>query len=107
MTAAEARRALLRDGALLTGASWARGVCDAVRREGRPIAGGWPGTMPEARARIRAYFEAELSRKGFEGISVEEVQFASSLAYQRAKHDWRQYEPDGDEDEETGDSDED
>ncbi|MBK7583510.1 MAG: hypothetical protein IPI67_25375 [Myxococcales bacterium] len=34
------------------GQAWAQAKMEALRNEGRPIAGGWPGTMSEARARV-------------------------------------------------------
>ena len=34
------------------GESWAREIAAELRRGGRPVAGGWPGTRSEARARV-------------------------------------------------------
>jgi len=34
------------------GKAWAESYIDALLRDGRPITGGWPGTMSEARARV-------------------------------------------------------
>lgn len=38
--------------ALDDGTEWCDSCCDALGREGRAVAGGWPGTMSEARVRI-------------------------------------------------------
>mgnify|MGYP006929325263 CR=1 FL=1 len=36
------------------GRAWAASVRETVHAEGRPAAGGWPGTVTEARARVSA-----------------------------------------------------
>ena len=82
------RQAVLNDGALAVGALWARTWREEMRKEGRVIAGGWPGTVPEARARVTAYFETELARRRMASISAAEVQWTVATTYQKAKRDW-------------------
>jgi hypothetical protein len=84
----EDRRLLLNDGALAIGTTWAKGWCEDMKRDGRPIAGGWPGTMPEARARVAAYFGAELARRRLPLLTEDETRWAARATYQKAKRDW-------------------
>jgi hypothetical protein len=63
-------------------------VCDGVRREGRTVAGGWPGTLPEARGRISQQVNAELARHGFVALTETELAEATNSAYARAKQEW-------------------
>ncbi len=88
MKAPEARRLLLTEGALTLGTRWARFWCDEMRRDGRPISGGWPGTVPEARARVAAYFGPELARRRMAQLTADELALAARATYQKAKRDW-------------------
>lgn len=88
MSAAESRRALLNDGAVEIGARWAQVWCDDMRREGRLVAGGWPGTLPEARARVSAHFDQELRRRGMRLLNHEELEWVTHEAYKSAKRVW-------------------
>jgi hypothetical protein len=88
----EDRRAMLTDGAISVGAQWASGWREAMRREGRAIAGGWPGTLPEARARVAAYFGAELARRRMPVMTTDELQVAVAATYEKARRDWLTHE---------------
>ncbi|MEO8877148.1 MAG: hypothetical protein ABI461_16260 [Polyangiaceae bacterium] len=88
----EDRRAMLSDGALSIGAEWAHGWREAMRREGRAIAGGWPGTLPEARARVAAYFGAELAKRRMPVMTTDELQVAVAATYEKARRDWLTHE---------------
>jgi hypothetical protein len=70
------------------GATWATTVCDTVRKEGRVIAGGWPGTLVEARGRIGQLVNAELARRGFGALTEAELVQATDSAYAHAKKQW-------------------
>jgi len=52
MTDAILRGEELSDLAVAAGEAWASWWVDELRRSGRPMAGGWPGTISEARARV-------------------------------------------------------
>lgn len=82
------RQALLSDEPLLVGASWAKGCCDSMLSDGRLVVGGWPGTLPEARARIQGHLGEELARRRMPALSVGELAAATSATYQQAKKDW-------------------
>jgi hypothetical protein len=84
----EGRRNLLTEGALAIGARWAQGFCEEMRLSGRPVAGGWPGTLPEARARVVAYFGRELARRRLPLLTPDEVGWTTHTTYQKAKRDW-------------------
>ena len=77
----EARRLLLERSASETGEAWALRLFAELRAEGRRVVGGWPGTLTEARARVRA----ELRR---ERPTHAEVEHAAGTAYARARHVW-------------------
>lgn len=71
------------------GQAWAEARIDALRKEGRSIAGGWPGTMSEARARVSASARARASDSDREAMA--------RRAYVVAKARWLSRTlPDGD-----------
>jgi hypothetical protein len=72
----------------LLGETWAKGWFQALRTEGRPVAGGWPGTLQEARYRARMHCDRELSRCGQPPLSQEELDLIAAAIYERAKRDW-------------------
>ena len=87
-TAPEERKILVHESAVALGAKWARSWCDTMRGEGRPVAGGWPGTVAEARARVAAFFRGELAKRGLPRLTIDELSWASKEAYASARHDW-------------------
>jgi hypothetical protein len=84
----EKRSALISQAALLLGASWARSWYEALRREGRRVDGGWPGTRSESRFKVRHYLDGELSKLGFAALDHVEIERATATAYGRARSDW-------------------
>ena len=82
------RRLLLDREPTLLGTSWALSVCEKTRTEGRVVAGGWPGTVLEARARVHRHLNEELTRRRMRELSVEELARATSATYSRAKQEW-------------------
>ena len=86
------RRVLLEQGAAAVGTAWARSVCDGFAEEGRVIAGGWPGTLVEARARIAARLRGDLSQRGMKALEPEELDQAVNATYARAKQEWLETE---------------
>ncbi|MEO7037322.1 MAG: hypothetical protein ABI548_25435 [Polyangiaceae bacterium] len=107
----EKRQALLDAEPLALGSSWARVWCKSMQTDGRLVVGGWPGTLAEARARVQGHLGGELVRRRMPSLSMEELNAATSAAYQRAKRDWliaaRDMRPKGarntDDDEDDGD----
>ena len=87
-TAFERRRAFLDRSAVALGREWASSWRQELREIGRPAVGGWPGTIPEARARVDRYLVAELARQGMARATDQERQLAAKAMYATAKHEW-------------------
>ncbi len=92
------REAWLDQGARAVGARWAQGWCDDMRREGRTVSGGWPGTVPEARALVVAHFDLARTRRGEAPLSAPEIASATRTAYTTAKREWLSHNTGRDED---------
>lgn len=82
------RRELLESAAEDAGQRWAKLCRDDLRLEGRRAAGGWPGTIAEARARVVAHLAPELRRRGMIALTHLELDTATRAAYASAKRDW-------------------
>ncbi len=74
--------------ARVVGEDWARARVAQLGSEGRSAAGGWPGTITEARSRVRSLVASELARERFQPAAVEEVDRAARAAYSRARAVW-------------------
>ena len=84
-----ARRTLLLERAAASvGETWARGWLAELVSEGRSAAGGWPGTISQARSRVRAVVIAELARARFEPAGPAELDQTARVAYARAREVW-------------------
>lgn len=68
----------------IVGDAWAQRVALDLRREQRTAAGGWPGTMSEARVRTSAHFRGKL-------LTPVELEDAARAVYQRARSHWLAY----------------
>ncbi len=91
---AELRRLFLEQSAITLGQSWADQWRDDLRREGRPAAGGWPGTLREARVRVEHHLLAEVTRRKMPAVTEAEREVAARKAYASARAQWcRQAEP--------------
>jgi len=86
------RSAILDERPASIGAAWARAVCDRINGEGRVIAGGWPGTIVEARARIASHLRSELAERRMKALAPEELDRAANVTYARAKQEWHEAE---------------
>jgi hypothetical protein len=93
---AELRRALIEQSASAVGLSWSEGFRADLRREGRLPAGGWPGTLREARGRVDQALPHELRRLKMPAITEAERALAVKTAYASARNDWRRHiQPEG------------
>lgn len=92
MTPAEVeRRRFIEESAIALGQTWAEGWRQDLHREGRPAAGGWPGTLREARTRVeRALLIAMRGRK-MPAITEVERELAARAAYASARNEWRRH----------------
>jgi hypothetical protein len=87
--AGEQRKGVLERAAIAVGVSWVAWWRDELRRQGRPAAGGWPGTISEARARVVARVSADLGRNYVNALTSDELEFLAKTAYGKARDDWR------------------
>lgn len=67
------------------GEAWASDCAETLRAEGRTIAGGWPGTMTEARLRARACAAQHL---GTPVVAPAMLDGLARRAYACAKRAW-------------------
>ena len=84
----ESRGILLNTECLALGASWAELWCARMQRQGRPVVGGWPGTVPEAKVLIRSRLDSELAARGMNSLTNDEWVIATRATYARAKQEW-------------------
>jgi hypothetical protein len=82
------RQALLARGAILTGEQWAQRCRKDLRKQGRRVIGGWPGTLSEARARAEVHSSAELRRLGLAQLTFEELERLAHATYASARDYW-------------------
>ena len=73
---------------MTVGETWARGWLAELGSEGRSAAGGWPGTITQARSRVRVMVTAELARARFQPAAADEVDRTARAAYARAREVW-------------------
>jgi hypothetical protein len=78
------RRLALERAAIDTATAWAHQRMDALRAEGREVAGGWPGTLSEARHFLRA----TLTQSGLASITHQELEHTARAVYARARSMW-------------------
>lgn len=70
------------------GVEWALTLCETTRKEGRLVAGGWPGTLPEARLLVGSRLNDHLAARHLEPLSESELGAATNVAYARARQEW-------------------
>lgn len=85
----DSRGRLLRETSEAEGATWAREYLETVEKSGRAIEGGWPGTLPEARARVLRSLPSALSARGFSPLNAREVAVASAMLSAAARRSWQ------------------
>lgn len=78
----------LEAGSLAVGDAWVERVRHDLRADNRPTAGGWPGTMREARARTYAFFTNEAGLRRFGVLSADELELVVRAVYERARNQW-------------------
>jgi hypothetical protein len=83
------------------GHGWADHMREELRREGRSAAGGWPGTMREARTRVERLLLPALAREHLSETTSDERLALTRGLYAAARRHWlEQCETDGEEDDE-------
>ncbi len=87
--AGSTRRALLERAAADAGEEWARTRIAELRAERRVAAGGWPGTLREARAMSRAFVLRPFAAQSLSPPTAEELELAARKAYACARSAWQ------------------
>lgn len=85
------RKAFLEHIAADLGRAWAEQWRRDLQGQGRPAAGGWPGTMREARACIESALPTVLERRKMAAITREERESSARAAYASARLEWRRH----------------
>jgi len=85
----EARRLFLERSAITLGRTWAEERRSELRREGRLAAGGWPGTLREARLRVDRFLLREMPQQKLSTVTDAEREIAARAAYSSARTEWR------------------
>ncbi|HTE55792.1 MAG TPA: hypothetical protein VK698_33285 [Kofleriaceae bacterium] len=74
------------------GSAWASRSCDELRQQGRSIAGGWPGTMSQARLRVRVCMT--VPGRPAASLTTADLDWLARTVYLTAKAEWlAQVEP--------------
>lgn len=87
------RADVLRDIAIQAARSWANEWIAALAAEGRPVAGGWPGTMSDARARAGALATRTLGTHAMSALDHDELRDLTHATYKEAQRCWRDRAP--------------
>ena len=82
------RRAVIDSLATALGQSWARRSREALHREGRAAAGGWPGTVGEATAYVAQALLSEQHRLPNPMLTTAERELLARAVYASARHEW-------------------
>lgn len=72
------------------GERWANEIRSRIHGEQRRAAGGWPGTMSEARARLFAHVLPKLMQSGAPCVSEKDREEAARCLYRSARAQWMQ-----------------
>jgi len=79
------------------GMAWAVSSCAELRSQGRSIAGGWPGTLSQARLRVAVCMTTQGRNPG-RALTSADIDWLARTVYLTAKAEWlAQSEPGCDE----------
>lgn len=84
----EQRRTLLTEAAALVGRRWFDAWRESLKEQGRALEGGWPGTMPEARARVATHLTTTLAGRRLSPPTRDELTAAARATYDEARRAW-------------------
>ena len=68
--------------------SWVEAWRAQLGRQGRRVAGGWPGTIPEAQVVVRAHLARAVGQQRLAALGSHEVERLARVAYARARQQW-------------------
>lgn len=87
------RADVLRDIAVEAARTWTNEWITTLAAEGRPVAGGWPGTMSDARARAGALATRTLGAHAMGAPDHDELRELAHATYKEAQRCWRARAP--------------
>lgn len=87
-TPSSVRRTVIDSLAAALGQLWARRSREALHREGRAAAGGWPGTVGEATAYVAQALLSDQHRLPSPMLSPAERELLARAVYASARHEW-------------------
>ena len=82
------RRAVIDSLANALGQSWAKRSREALHRDGRAAAGGWPGTVGEATAYVAQALLSDQYRLPNPMLTPAERDLLARAVYASARHEW-------------------
>lgn len=85
----ESRESALAEAAVDAARAWADGCVRVLALEGRAIAGSWPGTVNEARARSRDRASRRLVSLSLSPLTHDELGRITRITYDEARRLWR------------------
>ena len=85
------RLTFVEQSATALGRVWAQECRRDLHREGRPAAGGWPGTLREARMRVDQALRIEMRIRKMDAINSGERELAARTTYASARNEWRRH----------------
>lgn len=85
------RSRFIEQSAIAVGQTWARQWRHDLHREGRPAAGGWPGTLREARTQVAHALLVAMVGRRMPAITGDERERAARTAYASAREEWRRH----------------
>ena len=85
---ANSRQRLLEERATALGRTYAAETREALAAEGRRIAGGWPGTMREMRARVNESLGVAAMQQTIRTLTEDERTLFTRTAYASASKEW-------------------
>jgi hypothetical protein len=72
----------------MVGRRWFASWREDLLRQGRAIEGGWPGTLPEARALVAASVAPAFTQRRMPILTNEELIWAMRATYDEARRAW-------------------
>jgi hypothetical protein len=91
----DTRDTLLERASLEAARAWTTEFRAELARDGRPLEGGWPGTMPEARMRASAHASRALVERSMSALTYDELGRIARITYDEARRSWRAVAGDG------------
>lgn len=85
---ADKRRAFLDSNSASVGTDWSVALRSSLKQQGRAAAGGFPGTISEARAHVNRTLPRALSSAAMSVLSSDEREWSARVVYASARKDW-------------------